>query len=185
MTPMTQFCSFSLALFCGSTAACKDQNAADEQRASATPSHAPAAAAQEDARESIDHALESYEQIRAKLAADDVAVLSDAASLQRAATEAFGTAPAELMPHLDAAADAAERLKQLDAKDPKEIRRTFGEVSKAVVALMFADPTLRADRHLFECPMAPGYKKWVQVNEEISNPYMGAKMLQCGSSAAW
>jgi hypothetical protein len=31
--------------------------------------------------------------------------------------------------------------------------------------------------------MAKGYKKWVQVSEAVSNPYMGSEMLECGTEA--
>jgi hypothetical protein len=33
--------------------------------------------------------------------------------------------------------------------------------------------------------MAEGYQKWVQVSSEMANPYMGKKMLKCGSEATW
>jgi threonine/homoserine/homoserine lactone efflux protein len=35
--------------------------------------------------------------------------------------------------------------------------------------------------HVFECPMAKGYKRWVQPTDELENPYMGQEMLTCGS----
>jgi hypothetical protein len=33
--------------------------------------------------------------------------------------------------------------------------------------------------------MAKGYKKWVQVAEEASNPYMGREMVQGGTEIAF
>ncbi len=59
------------------------------------------------------------------------------------------------------------------------------KVCRAVVALLTADPELARGKHLFECPMATGYKKWVQTSEEISNPYMGKAMPACGAAAEW
>lgn len=29
--------------------------------------------------------------------------------------------------------------------------------------------------------MAQGYKKWVQVDEGVANPYMGSDMRRCGT----
>jgi membrane fusion protein, copper/silver efflux system len=33
--------------------------------------------------------------------------------------------------------------------------------------------------------MAEGFEKWVQTSEEISNPFMGKRMLACGSASTW
>ena len=61
----------------------------------------------------------------------------------------------------------------------------FGEVSRAFVALLRAAPALQAGRHLFHCPMAQGFPKWVQTTEKMANPYMGKAMLECGSERPW
>ncbi len=44
-------------------------------------------------------------------------------------------------------------------------------------------PTLLGEEiHAFECPMAGkyGFKRWLQYDSEMENPYMGRKMLTCG-----
>ncbi len=46
---------------------------------------------------------------------------------------------------------------------------------------MVGDPSLRSGRFLFLCPMASGYKKWVQTTPTLNNPYWGKRMLTCGS----
>ena len=65
-----------------------------------------------------------------------------------------------------------------------DVRVAYGDLSRAVVAIIATDASLMQGRFLFECPMAKGYKRWVQVKPEMENPYMGQRMLACGSSVA-
>lgn len=69
------------------------------------------------------------------------------------------------------------------AIDP--MRLAYGELSKPLVALASAVPALREGRHIFECPMAKGYQKWLQAEPSLRNPYFGAKMLTCGEESDW
>ncbi len=76
------------------------------------------------------------------------------------------------------------------AKSIAAARRSFGEVSRALIEQVesiekknrkkkkggIALPPL----HLFECPMASPYGKWLQTEPDISNPYMGSRMPRCG-----
>lgn len=169
------------------TAGCK------KNEASAQGSAEPAAAGttegtalSDDARRAIETVLGTYEQVRADLAADriDDAVRA-AGRIEAAAREASGKAPARLRPHLDRLTAAAASLKSAPADRPDEVRRLFGEVSRPVVALLAADPSLAGGRYVFECPMAQGYKKWVQASADVSNPYMGTRMPRCGSESRW
>ncbi|MFQ5504766.1 MAG: hypothetical protein ACE5F1_08230 [Planctomycetota bacterium] len=80
---------------------------------------------------------------------------------------------------------AAGRLKETDTGDPKELRRVFGDTSRPVVALLSAETSLRTGRFVLECPMAQGYKKWIQNSSQISNAYMGKAMPECGSPSEW
>ena len=82
-------------------------------------------------------------------------------------------------------ADAAEALSRAPVDDPDAVRKAFGEVSRSVVALLAAEPSLREGLNIFECSMAQGYQKWVQKTETIENPYMGSQMLACGTKATW
>jgi Cu(I)/Ag(I) efflux system membrane fusion protein len=83
--------------------------------------------------------------------------------------------------------DLAGRAAKLKTElgDIGQARSAFGDLSRAFVQLLAAAPPLRQGRHIFECPMAEGYQKWVQVSSEMANPYMGKKMLKCGSEATW
>jgi Cu(I)/Ag(I) efflux system membrane fusion protein len=122
----------------------------------------------------IEEALGAYEKARALLAADSTDGLAAAAKDMAAAARKAGAEPlAKAVDDLAGAADIAAA------------RRAFGEVSRAVIALAAADPALAKGRHVFRCPMAEGYQKWVQTTPEIANPYMGKKMLKCGGKSDW
>ena len=130
--------------------------------------------------------LAAYEQVRAHLAADRGAEATAAAgTLRTAATAAASAAPEAMRAHLGAIASAATALGAASADDLGGLRNAFGSVSRPLVALLVDNPELREGRHLFRCPMAQGYPRWIQPSEEISNPYMGTEMLRCGAAAEW
>lgn len=84
-----------------------------------------------------------------------------------------------LQKHLKEASQTAGALK--DAKDLPAARLAFGELSRHIVGALHAEPTLRRRRYVYKCPMVKeGYAFWVQTTKEVSNPYMGKKMLRCG-----
>lgn len=140
----------------------------------------------DEASKSINEILAAYEQSRALLADDQLDQVGQAAtSLHQLAKDRAGQLPANVQAHVQAIASAAEALARTGAKDGEALRRQFGEVSRPVVALLTAEPKLAEGRYLFECPMAEGFQKWVQTSEKIANPYMGKRMLACGSSVAW
>lgn len=118
--------------------------------------------------------LSSYETIRVALAADNGAGVAvparRIAQIGRASQNA----------HLRRAARAGSTLATVSATDLPALRRAFGELSRPLVALLSATPALTG-YHLFECPMADGYKRWIQRTEQIENPYMGSRMLACGA----
>jgi len=164
-------------------AACEKKAA---PRESGSPQSETGTTLSQPARQTLSQVLASYEQLRADLARDETAATTGSAqAVVRAAKDAHSSAPEKLRPQLQKLAEVAQRLSQLPKQDASEVRRSFGQVSEAVVALLVAEPSLRAGRYLFECPMAQGYKKWVQSNAQISNPYMGTKMLECGTPSKW
>jgi hypothetical protein len=120
----------------------------------------------------------AYETTRAALADDDFSRAKDGAA---ALTKAAKVEPSEghLRHHYEPIAKAAGTF--ADAKDIEAARLVFGEISKAFIGLVAADKHLGRGLHAFACPMAKGYKKWVQTSEKVSNPYMGKTMGQCGS----
>jgi hypothetical protein len=131
-----------------------------------------------------DGVLSSYESIRASLASDDVEpVRLRAQGLARQAGAAALNATG-VKSELDAIAKSAGELAER-ANEIEMARRAFGELSKHVIALLVAEPKLRENRIVCECPMAPGYKKWVQPSGKLQNPYMGMMMLECSKESDW
>lgn len=127
--------------------------------------------------------LASYETVRARLAADDAHGLqAPATELAAAAKTAMTQAPAAA-DKLDAIATHATKLSGLH--DLAAARTEFGEISRHLIGLLSADKQLAKGQHVFECPMVAGYKKWVQPNDALANPYMGQKMLACGGESTW
>ena len=130
-------------------------------------------------------ALASYERLRASLAKDELSAVSkDAAALERAAKDASAKASGEVKQQWGRVAEAAKQLSDLSKEDADAVRKAFGDVSEHMLAVLKADGALAEGLHVFECPMAKGYKKWVQPGAEISNPYMGTRMPKCGSESS-
>jgi hypothetical protein len=130
-------------------------------------------------------ALSGYEKLRDLLARDttdglDGIVVELAKQAESAASSSSGSAKTALSGMASAANGLTGKKGDWDA-----LRKQFGELSKHTVALLVAVPELREGRHVFECPMAQGYSKWVQTSEEMANPYMGQKMLKCGGKTDW
>jgi membrane fusion protein, copper/silver efflux system len=114
----------------------------------------------------------AYDVIGAGLADDRASGLAPYA--QRLVTLAGPDKPA-------LAAGAAALAATLQSPDIEKQRLAFGEVSKTLVALIALEPARQKGLFLFECPMAKGYQRWIQSSEKLQNPYMGKKMLGCGS----
>lgn len=138
----------------------------------------------EPARAALERAFAAADEARALLAADrleglpaQAAVLE--AALRGAAHAVPGPAAAAILP----GATAATRLGA--ARDLVAARAAFGDLSRALVAVAAYDPALRSGWRLFECPMATGYRKWLQRGEILENPYMGPAMLTCGGPTLW
>lgn len=96
--------------------------------------------------------LARYEQVRAALAADDLAAA-------RAAATGLPEAPA---------------LAQ--ATDLSSARKAFKVLSARAVVLARGRPGY----FVAHCSMFPGGADWVQTTEELSNPYWGRSMPHCG-----
>lgn len=130
-------------------------------------------------------AFEATERMRVVLAKDSLEGLDTrarevAGALRAVAGELKG---AEGTKGVEAGAEAAERL--AEAKGVEEARVRFGEVSRVLVGLAEADARLREGWHIYQCPMEKGFNKWVQRTPGMANPYMGQKMLACGTEAEW
>lgn len=171
---------------CLALGSCKDKDQTKPADTSAPPATATASPpANKDIAPPVRTALAEYESIRKLLAADETNGIADAANkLATAATEAEKSATGDAKVQLGALARAAQAL-AAEKGDIDALRKAFGEVSKPLVALLASDPALRQGQHLFECPMAVGYKKWIQPSDKLENPYMGKKMLACGGPTDW
>jgi hypothetical protein len=137
-----------------------------------------------EARSAADEVLNAYEALRAQLAADAVAeVPALSERLEKGATDMARNSPASLQPRAVALSASARLLRE--TKELPKLREAFGEVSRQLVSILVIEPSLRKGRHVFECPMAQGYKKWIQTTTKLSNPYMGKAMLECGAESKW
>jgi Cu(I)/Ag(I) efflux system membrane fusion protein len=159
-------------------AACKESGTDQPQGTSGSSSLSP------EAQGAADEALKAYEALRAQLAADKIEEVSALAErLERAATEMARSVPASLQPRAVALGASARLMRE--TKEINKLREAFGEVSRQLVSILAIEPSLRKGRYVFECPMAQGYKKWIQNETKLSNPYMGKAMLECGSESSW
>ncbi len=139
------------------------------------------------ALEALRRAFEATERVRTELAfdrLDGVAVPArEAAQAIRAAEVALPGAGSEVADCLGQGAAAAESLAA--ATDIEAARLAYGELNRFLIALAAADPRLQEGWHVFRCPMAKGFKKWLQKSPTLENPYMGQKMSTCGGSSTW
>jgi hypothetical protein len=182
---------FALALGASVTvSACKKEESAPAKDKAATPDEGatkpePTAAPDkptETAVTGVAAVMKHYETCRALLAADKAEGIAEcAAQVAEAAKAAEAGAPDAAKGHLIAISTAAGALAKLPADDIGAVRLAFGTVSEPVVAMLIAIPEAAADYHVFECPMAKGYQRWVQPDDKLENPYRGASMLTCGS----
>lgn len=129
--------------------------------------------------------VRSYEGARAALAADRIADVSAPATELTTVATAAALKLTGLREPLTDLAEASSKLEKMPKQDAEAVREAFGEVSRAYVSLLAKEPALQSGLHVFECPMAQGYKQWVQPGEKMENPYMGTRMLECGVPGKW
>ena len=79
----------------------------------------------------------------------------------------------------------AEALAKTEGKNPDVVRAAFGGVSRGLISALAERKDMQERLHVFECPMAKGFGKWVQRDEKLQNPYMGKAMLACGGASDW
>ncbi|REJ65695.1 MAG: efflux RND transporter periplasmic adaptor subunit [Planctomycetota bacterium] len=138
----------------------------------------------------IRRVLDAYFQLSKTLAADDL----DAVPAQMATLSESTSALAIIASESDTdalKADATrfhELVARLSAESPKDAvdaRTRFGRISHELTKLLEAHggKTLFGhDLYQFECGMAKvGYERWLWWSPEIHNPYMGQRMLKCGT----
>ncbi len=149
---------------------------AGEKTSTSKPSSATAVSANtpsETRPQTADALVDAYDAIRAALAADDLPAAKKAAS-------SLATQVSAATPSITASAK-----KLANEGDVAAARLAFGELSEAWMAYLVAHPAVQKGLFAFQCPMAKGYKKWVQKEKTMANPYMGKRMLQCGTATPW
>jgi len=136
--------------------------------------------------ETLHAVLAGHERIRDLLANDRTAGITALAreQAQQLRSAAAAAQQAVLADALAAAAAAAEALATIDG-DIEAVRQAYGDLTRTLTPLIAVDARLQRELQLFTCPMAQDYGFWFQTGSEMANPYMGQRMLQCGSTAAW
>ena len=132
-----------------------------------------------EAQASVDRLVSSYLTIQQRLAQDQSeGVAAQFAQVRQSAQALSDGGNAQLQAKAEAVAEAA----QAQPENLEQARAAFKELSAAVIGLtQVAAPSDRAASALYvaNCPMASA--SWLQTSKQIVNPYMGQRMLRCGS----
>jgi len=138
----------------------------------------------------IRNVLEAYFELSRLLAEDQLGeVPSQLAALNQATRTLVESAAAGDADTLQA--DAAKfhqlvaSLSNSPPHDAVDARTRFGRISQELTKLLKAHggkTLFGRDLYQFECGMSGvGYERWLWWSPEIHNPYMGQKMLKCGT----
>jgi RND family efflux transporter MFP subunit len=86
----------------------------------------------------------------------------------------------------DLIARVAAAAKDAKGQDLEMLRKTFGEVSDAMiqVAQSVELPPDAPELKVFRCPMIKAKPYWIQIAGQTANPLMGKSMQTCGSAVA-
>jgi hypothetical protein len=144
----------------------------------------PSADADQQVQAAVDQITEAYLSIQSQLASDSIdqvsaqlqAIRDSANSLKRHASQTNDST-------LNTKGAAIAKAADFDVMDVKQTRDKFVSVSGSVIDLVQAHPPSDetvSDLYVAECPMVED-GLWLQTTENITNPYMGSRMLQCGS----
>ena len=155
---------------------CSQQAPKSSEAVSTTSGQLPASAEQ---------LLAAYEGLRSRLANDEEVSAADFERVGKAARETAASYSGKAATDLEQLENAADEGAGRASLDLAVAREAFGEVSRHVVSWLADHPELANGRYVFECPMAKGYRKWVQQSDSVSNPYMGQEMAACGSASKW
>ena len=134
--------------------------------------------------------LDAYFQLSATLAEDNLQyvdarldALAEAAQLlSQTAVEAGAD---DLAAESRKFRELTSALSTAPVQDARDARTRFGKISHRLTQLLegHGGKTLFGEElYQFECGMAKvGYERWLWWSPEIHNPYMGQKMLTCGT----
>ncbi|MCM2315025.1 MAG: hypothetical protein NDJ92_07730 [Thermoanaerobaculia bacterium] len=172
------------------TAACSEEPggksavpaSAESSAAAPAPSTADALASlPEPSRAPFGAMMAGYGTIQTALSSDTTTGVDAAASAVAGAARVLESTAAEPAKAQYGAIATQAASVVSSASDIVKARQAFGELSKAVLALLVANPDLAKGRVVVECPMTSTYKKWLQTDEKVRNPYYGSTMLECGT----
>jgi len=129
----------------------------------------------------VDTLVNPYLAIQKGLAGDDLKAAQVGANNF---LEAMKNAPNEGEAK-EEAADLSTPAKTIsEASDIKAARMAFLELSREVIPLVkHVGVTKGINLFTVHCPMAFGHQggDWIQSDKTVANPYLGSKMLRCGS----
>ncbi len=128
----------------------------------------------------------SYSTMHAQLAADSLAGIQDSASALLVELRAIHEQLLDRVPDPTAYDKALDNLYELVQKfhpaTLDEARIQFGQLSEKLIAMLevYRDP-LQGSWNVVECPMwKKSPARWIQIGEEIKNPFLGKAMADCG-----
>ena len=134
--------------------------------------------------------LDAYFQLSAALADDKIGEVNNRlAALTGTAASLADTATTDTAGPLSTDTEKFARLmselSESPVQDAVDARTRFGRISHELTKLLadHGGKTLYGEELFqFECGMAKvGYERWLWWSPEIHNPYMGQKMLKCGT----
>lgn len=133
----------------------------------------------------LTEAMEHYDALSSALAADQLTPISTLAPaledvLSKPDPSGLPVPVREVLVGLESASAELKRASTLD-----EARLALAELGRLFVGLAVADPRLQEGWQLFRCPMVEGFPKWIQRPGPMANPYMGQRMLACGTKSPW
>ncbi len=132
-------------------------------------------------------AMEGADQIGGLLARDTTEGLAGQATAVKVALEtargAANSIPESILQTIKAAEGAAATLSE--QKSIEQARARLGTLNQGLVRLAQTDARLTEGWHIFTCPMTEGFSKWFQRTPRQENPYMGQRMLTCGTTTDW
>lgn len=147
------------------------------------PAGGPTAASQ-DYRGDLAAIQQKYEAMRVALAADRSA--RDPARQLGGLLSSFSASHlnGDRLAHFEELHQALQSVTEgfTHAENIEQERKRFHGLSRSLIELL-AHFGGGLTAHRFHCPMGPaeGGSEWLQPNAELANPYMGTRMLQCGT----
>jgi len=178
----------SESLLKASASGSEDEQPEDQSQSLPGLTIAPAVPLPEPGQDALKRLLSSYEAMRKAFAEDDLATAKTALEPFKRQLEELATDPS-LGPlihkarFLDLIEATRNAVNAASMESHQEARDSFGHISHGIIALLSEFPVPSSkDWIVANCPMwksAPG--SWIQIGEELENPFMGARMLRCGT----